>query len=106
MTVSLDLLDRKLAERSLREFVRQAWNVLEPKVPYCENWHNELLIEVLEAVAAGEHRRVIVNLPPRSGKSLLASIFFPVWVWLNNPSERFLFASYSSLLASKHSVDR
>jgi len=99
MTLRLDLIDRKLAELSLADFVRQAWPVLEPKTPHSENWHHQLLIEALEAVAAGEIRRLIINVPPRSGKSLLASILFPVWIWLGSPAERFLFASYSSVLA-------
>lgn len=106
MASRIDLLDRVLAERSLADFVRQAWPVLEPKRPYSENWHHEFLAEALEAVAAGEIRKLIVNLPPRFGKSLLASVFFPCWFWLRAPSERFLFASYSALLATKHSVDR
>jgi hypothetical protein len=106
MNVPLDLVDRKLAERSLADFVRQAWRVLEPKTPHLDNWHLELLFEVLEAVVAGELLRVIINIPPRYGKSLLVSVFFPVWVWLTSPAERFLFASYSSVLATKHSVDR
>src|ERR1700694_6338818 len=106
MVSRLDLIDRKLAECSLADFVRQAWPVLEPKTPYRENWHHELLIEAREAVAAGEIRRLIINVPPRSGKSLLASILFPVWIWLGNPAERFLFASYSSALATKHSGHR
>lgn len=106
MANRIELLDRKLAERSLRDFVRLAWPVLEPRTRYVWNWHLELLFEALEAVTAGDILRLIINVPPRSGKSLLASVFFPVWVWLENPSERFLFASYSSALATKHSVDR
>ncbi|MGD0076081.1 MAG: hypothetical protein ABSD31_17330 [Candidatus Binataceae bacterium] len=100
------MLDRSLAERSLADFVRQAWPVLEPKTPYLDNWHVDLLIEALEAVAAGELRRLIINIPPRYGKSLLISVFFPVWVWVTNAAERFLFTSYSAQLATKHSVDR
>jgi len=102
----LDLLDRALAERSFLDFIRQAWPVLEPKTPYQENWHHELLAEALEAVAAGELLNVIINLPPRSGKSLLVSVFFACWLWLRVPWERLLFASYSAVLATKHSVDR
>jgi hypothetical protein len=44
--------------------------------------------------------------PPRSGKSLLATIFLPCWVWLRDPAERFMFASYSAVLSTKHSIDR
>ncbi len=106
MTSRIELLDRVLAERSLAEFVHQAWEVLEPNTPYLENWHHGLLVEALEAVANGELRKLIVNLPPRYGKSLLVSVFFPCWMWLRAPSERFLFASYSAQLATKHSVDR
>ena len=105
MTNRLHLLDRALAERSLAEFVRQAWGVLEPK-PFQDNWHIDLLIEYLEAIADGDITRLIINVPPRSGKSLLATIFLPCWVWLHNPAERFMFASYSSILSTKHSVDR
>ncbi len=95
-----------LAERSFADFVRQAWVVLEPRTPFLSNWHIDLLAELLEAVADGTITRLIVNVPPRSGKSLLATIFLPCWVWLRNPSERFMFASYSAALSSKHSVDR
>ena len=106
MTSRIELLDRVLAERSLAEFVHPAWKVLEPNTPYLENWHHGLLVEALEAVANGELRKLIVNLPPRYGKSLLVSVFFPCWMWLRAPAERFLFASYSAQLATKHSVDR
>ena len=84
MASRIDLLDRVLAERSLADFVRQAWPVLEPKTPYLENWHHGLLIEALEAVAAGELRSLLINIQPRFGKSLLAS-FFAAWVWQNEP---------------------
>src|SRR5271155_4759256 len=106
MVNRIDLLDRALAERSFAEFVPQAWRVLEPKTPFLDNWHIALLAEYLEAVAAGGITRLIINVPPRSGKSLLATIFLPCWVWRRSPAERFMFASYSAALATKHSVDR
>lgn len=106
MARRIDVLDRELAERSLADFVRQAWVVLEPKTPFLDNWHVALLAEYLEAVAGGGITRLIINVPPRSGKSLLATIFLPCWIWLRNPDERFMFASYSAALSTKHSVDR
>lgn len=106
MAARIDLLDRLLAERSFADFVRQAWPVLEPKTPFQDNWHIDLLAEYLEAVADGDIIRLIINVPPRSGKSLLATIFLACWVWLHNPAERFMFASYSSTLSNKHSLDR
>jgi predicted phage terminase large subunit-like protein len=106
MAIRIDELDRALAERSFADFVRQAWPVLEPKTRFQANWHIDLLCEYMESVASGEITRLIINVPPRSGKSLLATIFFACWVWAHNPAARFMFASYSSTLSGKHSIDR
>jgi len=39
-------------------------------------------------------------------KSLLVSVFWPVWTWTTHPETRWLFASYAKSLALKHSRDR
>ena len=39
-------------------------------------------------------------------KSISVTVCFPVWLWLTEPQKRFLFASYSQSLSTKHSVDR
>ena len=41
--------------------------------------HHELIVERLEAVERGEIKRLMISLPPRHGKSLLASQIFPAW---------------------------
>jgi hypothetical protein len=66
---SLALLDQSLAQDSLAEFVRQAWCIIEPTTPLLWNWHLDAICEYLEAVASGDLTRLIVNLPPRSGKA-------------------------------------
>lgn len=77
---TLALLDQSLAQDSLAEFVRQAWRIIEPSTPLLWNWHLDAICEHLEAVASGDLLRLIVNLPPRSGKSILASVLWPAWV--------------------------
>lgn len=100
------LIDRSLAQDSLAEFVRQAWSVVEPHTALRWNWHLDVVCEYLEALAAGDLTRVIINQPPRSGKSLLVSVFWPCWLWIKAPEERLVFASYSAALSVKLSVDR
>ena len=39
-------------------------------------------------------------------KSLLVTVFWPAWEWLQAPETRWLFASYSESLATDHSVNR
>lgn len=101
-----DALLTRLAERSLRAYVEQAWPILEPDVPFLPNWHIDLLAEYLEGVTAGEIRQLLINVPPRSMKSLLVSILWPTWEWIRRPGDRWIFASYADALATKHSIDR
>ena len=99
------LLTRK-AEQSLRAYVEQAWPILEPETPFQPNWHIDLLVEYLEAVSAGEIRHLLINVPPRSMKSLLVSVFWPTWEWIRRPGSRWICVSYAEALATKHSMDR
>ena len=75
---------RRAAERSLLEFTRQSWNVIEPG-PLDISRHIECLCEHFEAVANQQVLRLLINLPPRHMKSLVANVFFPAWVWANRP---------------------
>src|SRR6266852_9984463 len=84
----LPLLDQSLARDSLAEFVRQAWHIIEPTTPLLWNWHLDAICEHLEAVANTDIFRLIVNLPPRSGKSLVTSVLWPAWVWTKQASTR------------------
>lgn len=116
MTASSDLLRRQIqlqdtqlkrhAEKSLRSFVEQAWPILEPDVPFVPNWHIDLIAEYLELVTAGEVKRLLINVPPRSMKSILVSVLWPAWEWIRQPGGRWIFVSYAETLANKHSLDR
>ena len=102
----LSIKDYELAEKSLSNFIKSAWPILEPKNQYVHNWHIDLITEHLEAVSQGQIKRLIVNIPPRYMKSLCVSVMWPVWCWIKNPEMRWIFSSYSQSLSTKHSVDR
>jgi predicted phage terminase large subunit-like protein len=106
LNLSLEALDRSLAADSLAEFVRQAWPLIEPETPLRWSWHLDAVCEYLEAVAGGDIRRLLINVCPRSGKSILISIMFPSWLWVRLPSSRLVFASYSAALSIDLSVKR
>lgn len=98
------LLDREKAERNQTEFIKQAWPVIEPAVEYQHNWHIDLIAEYLQAVLDHDILRLIINVPPRSMKSLEATVTFPAWAWIRRPELRFIKVSYSSDLSRKHNV--
>ena len=93
-------IERELCSRSLRNFVRKAWDVLEPGRKYFHNWHIDIICEHLEAVTRGEIIRLLINVPPRTMKSLLCSVCWPAWTWINDPKHRWLTASYAQNLIS------
>jgi len=92
------------AAESLHDFFRQAWPSMEGNTPFIDGWHIAAIAEHLEAVYRRDIKRLLINIPPRSGKSSLISAAFPAWVWLQNPQEKFMYASYASALALEHSL--
>jgi predicted phage terminase large subunit-like protein len=98
---SLTDIRSEKARRHLRHFVRQAWPILEPETKLTWGWHMDAVCDHLEAVANGEIRQLLINIPPGHGKSLLVSVFFPAWMWLRKPSWRAVFASYKGELANR-----
>jgi predicted phage terminase large subunit-like protein len=92
------------ARRSLAEFTRQAWHVIEPGVSLEWNWHLDAICEHLEAVTRGEIRRLIINVPPGAMKSTLVCVMWPAWQWTHTPEWRALFGSYALKLAMRDSV--
>lgn len=63
------------------------------------SWHNRLICEKLMKVESGEIKRLMINLPPRSGKSLLSSQLFPSWFLGRNPDKRVICTTYGQDLA-------
>src|ERR1700676_2568237 len=63
--------------RNLMSFVERSFYELNPHTKFLNSPHIEVLISKLESCRQGKIRRLIINLPPRSLKSLCASIAFP-----------------------------
>jgi intein/homing endonuclease len=57
-----------LAEGSLYEFFKAAWPYIEGNMPYVDSWHIRAIAEHLEAVYLRQIRKLIINVPPRTGK--------------------------------------
>ena len=93
-----------LAKDSLRHYARQAWPIIEPSTGFTAGWHIEAIVEHLEAVSAGQIRKLLINMPPRHMKSILVSVLWPTWEWISKPEVRWLFASYAQSLSTRDSL--
>src|SRR4051794_10057595 len=92
------------ARRSLREFIRHAWNIVEPATEFVPGWHLDAICDHLEAVSKGTLRNLLINIPPRHMKSLAVSVFWPCWEWISWPERRWLFSSYAATLSVRDSL--
>src|SRR6201993_1195690 len=86
-------------------FAQRCFCQLNPQTTLATNWHLEVVAAKLTAVRQGKIRRLIINLPPRSLKSLMASIAFPAWCLGHDPSAQILCVSYAQDLADKLARD-
>ena len=71
---------------------------------YTANWHHRAIADELERIENGEFAKdgnkvLMIFMPPRHGKSQLATINFPAWYLGRNPDKEVITASYSGDLA-------
>lgn len=68
------------------------------------NWHHERIAEALESVYRGTINRLIINMPPRYGKTEIAVIAFMAWTIALNPRSKYIHLTYSDPLALENSM--
>src|ERR1700752_4413174 len=86
-------------------FGERCFPPVNPQAAFLMNWHIEVIAAKLTEVREGKIRRLIITLPPRHLKSLMASIAFPAWLLGHNPSAQILCVSYAQDLADKLARD-
>lgn len=94
-----------LLRSDFRAFLHKVFATLSPAQTYVLTWHIEAIARQLERVRLGEIKRLIINMPPRSLKSIASSVAFPAFILGHDPSKRIVCVSYSGDLAKKHSND-
>ncbi|MDE2104437.1 MAG: phage terminase large subunit [Patescibacteria group bacterium] len=101
---SRDDVRSEMCRRSLARFVRFGWDIVEPGTELIWNWHIDVICEHLEAVTSGEISQLLINIGPGYMKSLIVSVFWPAWEWIEHPETRSLFSSYGLDLALRDSI--
>ncbi len=75
-----------------------SYAVVQPE-PYEPAPHHKLIARALERVERGECARLMIAMPPRHGKSRLASELFPAWYMGRNPDKNVIACTYSQEFA-------
>lgn len=96
--------ERHRLEGSFSAFVQGAWHVLEASRELQWNWHLDTICAHMEAFRRRDLKRLILNVPFRTMKSLLVGVFYPSWVWTTEPAHEFLTLSHGGDLATRDAV--
>ena len=89
--------------------MKEFWHTIIPEEPVY-NWHIPYLCDQLqkyvEQVASREDKDkdCVINIPPGTSKSTIATIMLPVYAWIVDPRIRVLTASYSQSLSTDHAL--
>ena len=105
-------MDRELLRKALRlQICRQCFGafVLATKPDYDMGWMHERICaeldDFLQAVIEKRSPRLMLTMPPRHGKSTLASRCFPAYALGRYPDMSFIATSYNAALASRMNRD-
>jgi predicted phage terminase large subunit-like protein len=107
MSINVSENDPRVVEAILRadfySFIQAIFPLVSPNDLLMRNWHLEAMAYALTRVLKGDIRRLLITVPPRSLKSICASVAFPAFALGHNPQLRFICASYAENLAFAHS---
>ncbi len=88
-----------LLRRNFAAFAMKVFQTLEPASTFQPNWHQDALAHHLELVRTGAIKRLVINLPPRTAKSIYVSVAFCAFLHGLDPTKKIACLSYSAELA-------
>lgn len=88
-----------LIRQDFLSFVHKVFETLNPGQAFLNNWHIVAIAHHIEKVDRGEINRLMINIPPRSLKSMIVSIAWPAFILGHNPGRRIVVVSHNMDLA-------
>lgn len=115
VTNELELeLRKSVFEDSYYEFFKWSFAILFPNEKYEDTFHIKYLCDIYQAEVERIIRReekdkdIIVNIPPRTSKTLVTSVALNAWAWIKDPTLPFINISFDEqlvLLNSRYCKD-
>lgn len=96
---------RHVLKKSYYEFFKWSFRILFPEEPYSDNFHIKYICDILQQEIERIRRReqktkdIIINVPPRTSKSLIVSVCLNAWTWIESPTFPFISVSFDETLS-------
>lgn len=99
-------VEAELMSRSLAEFVKGMWHIVEPATPLIWNWSMDAICDHVQAHLERKlgKQNLLIAVPPGSSKSTIVSVGAPAWKWIRNPAWRAIFASTNEGVSVRDSL--
>ncbi|GAA5252726.1 hypothetical protein [Candidatus Rickettsia kedanie] len=88
--------------QDFHSFIIKVFNTINQGAEYYPSKHIRIITDYLNAVQSGDINRLIINIPPRSLKSICVSVAWPTYLFGVKTIKRIMTASYSQILSIKH----
>lgn len=104
-----DDLIASICRESFYDFVQEFWEVVSPEIPVW-NWHIKFLCDDLQTIMERvfldlpKEYDEVVNVPPGTTKSTVASVMLPIWAWTRKPTCKAICGSFTANLSMDLSV--
>jgi len=98
-------IKREVLTHSYFEFFKYFFTLLHPGQAYVDNFHIKYLCDILQEEAERMIRMeektqdLLINIPPRTSKSLIFSVCLLPWMWIRKPELKFITISFDAQLA-------
>lgn len=86
-------------------FFEKVFLSLHPGTTFLSSWHHDAMAYHIEGLIVHDNNRLIINVPPRSGKSIMGVVAAAAWQLGLNPAMKIIIVSYSEDLVKKHMRD-
>lgn len=93
------ILKKQIYQNNLSFFVHKIFNTINQNEIYLYNWHIDCICEYLRAIELDQIKKLNINISPRTMKSDICSVAFPMFILGKNPSMKILVNSYSAKLS-------
>jgi len=98
-------IEAELCKRSYKRFIYTFWEIADNS-KYIHEEYLDVMADHIQALVQGEitHNRLMINISPRSGKTMICNVLLNAWMWLREPKESVLSVSYSASLSMVDAV--
>lgn len=86
-------------------YIRKVFHEVTGGEEFIDSWHLRVMCDTLEQCREGKIKRLVINVPPRSLKSIITTVGFSSWLLGHDPKEKVISVSYSAELSEKFARD-